>query len=96
MGSVGRFSKAYLVKKDGTFFRLNHGSSSFLSKLEEDWQAFIELPSDARIVILDALAEMDGGPRLLRYHEEPFGHFINELMVPDMQEGTDSSEDDVE
>lgn len=75
--SMGR---TVLMKEDGTFFELRF-SEEFLNRISMDWHSFSSLPEDYRVVIFEALSDMDGmGPNILRYRDIPFDEYYEERL----------------
>jgi len=90
LGSRGR---CFLLKDDDTFYEFRY-PPDFLNKLKLDWEAFVQVAPEARIVILDALSEMGMGPRVVRYSGESFRRHIEELMYRQMVEQEESGDSD--
>lgn len=88
---VGLRGRSFLIKADETFFELRFGPD-FIYQLSTDWQAFVELSKESKAVIIDALGEMGGGLRILRYVPEPFGSFVaNQIHREHLSETRDGS-----
>lgn len=78
--SFGPRGRTFLLKNDDTFYELRY-SVDFLHQLEMDWSAFIELPPESRVIILDALSEMGTGFRVMRYIPEPLHSYLDEYVM---------------
>lgn len=88
---TGMRSRVFLIKDDDSFYEVRY-PLDFIRQLEMDWQAFIELPSESRTVILDALSEMVSGFRSMRYIPEEFPRYIDEMIMGESSQGR-STED---
>lgn len=74
----GRFGRSALVKSNGTFYELRFGQD-FLSRLSNEWQSFIALPTESRRIIIESISDIDHmGPGVLRYRSEQFSDYFSE------------------
>jgi hypothetical protein len=75
-GRVGIRPNNYLIRNDGTFYELR-APSDYLDEMMSEWESFIQLPEETRIIILEALSEMHGGIAPIRHIKENFDMFVH-------------------
>lgn len=93
---IGLRSELFLLKDDGTFFELR-ASQDFFNSMILEWNAFVMLPEETRVIILDALKEMHISPSLLRYVKEQFDTYIHQSMTEyEMRHSIDDSKENSE
>jgi len=81
--------RTFLVKEDDTFYEMRF-SRDMLNQIQMDWDAFVQIPTESRTVILDALGDMRMGPGLVRYSGESFDRFLHEQQYKVREKGTSS------
>lgn len=79
-GSAPTFGRCALVKKDGTFYEFRFNQES-LSRLALEWQNFITLSDEVRQIVFEAILDIGRmGPGILRYKDERFEEYFEELI----------------
>ena len=70
--------KILLVKNDETFYQIRLGIDS-LNDIELEYSAFIQMNSETRNIIFDALNERSNG-MMIRYNKDNYSKYINQLQ----------------
>jgi hypothetical protein len=70
--------RTLLAKIDNSFYEIRY-SIDFLHELALEFEAFVNLSSETRNIIFDALNEMRGGFMIVRYYREDFREYIEKL-----------------
>ena len=84
------FGHTAFVKDDGTFYE-SRVPRDYIYRLSMDWGSFINLTSDVRRVIYDAINDMERSPMgLMKYRAEQFSDFMNKVTSKE----NDTNEDD--
>lgn len=90
---IGPRARCYLLKSDDTFYEFRM-PPDFFNQLKMDWDAFMQLTPDSRVIILDALGETRTGPGIVRYSGESFHRHIDELLFNPTPSSSGDSDDD--
>ena len=87
------FGRTILLKDDGTYFELRY-PMDFLARISSDWNTFVAMPEDSRMVIHEALSDLERmGPPLLRYRATQFeqstadGSEVSRSDIEDIEKG---------
>lgn len=70
--------RMFLIKKNNTFYEFK-GSYEYYSSLIREWDVFVEMNEDTRLIIIEALSEMTPGIGPLRYIDEPFEIYLDRM-----------------
>lgn len=70
--------RTLLIKEDNTFYEVRY-QIDFLNDMALEFEAFINLTSETKNIIFDALNDMRGGLMIVRYHREDFREYLEEL-----------------
>ncbi len=68
--------RTLLVKNDETFYEVRFGID-YINEIAQEFEAFINLPSDTRNIIFDALGDMRSGLMIIRYHRENYREYLD-------------------
>jgi hypothetical protein len=68
--------KTLMVKADNSFYGIRY-SSDYLNELILEFEAFIELPTETRNIIFDALSDMGNTIMSVRYIREYYREYMN-------------------
>jgi hypothetical protein len=68
--------RTLLVKNDETFYEVRFGIE-YINEIANEFEAFINLPSDTRNIIFDALGDMRNGLMIIRYHSENYREYLD-------------------
>lgn len=83
-GRLGPRARAFLIKKDQTFFELR-APIDYLFDMEMEWKSFVELTDETRSIIIEALSEMGQIVGPIRFRNENFDTYINRRMAEQHQ-----------
>ena len=83
----------FFLRNDGTYFELRY-PMDFLARISSDWNTFVAMPEDSRMVIHEALSDLERmGPPLLRYRATQFeqstadGSEVSRSDIEDIEKG---------
>lgn len=68
--------RTLLVKYDETFYEVRFGIE-YINEIANEFEAFINLPSDTRNIIFEALGDMRNGLMIIRYHRENYREYLD-------------------
>lgn len=68
--------RTLLVKNDESFYEVRYGME-YISELAQEFEAFVNLPSETRNIIFDALGDMRSGLMIIRYHRENYREYLD-------------------
>lgn len=88
---IGPRGGLFLVKDDRTYYELRMSPEMFHAYALE-WESFIELGDETKMVIYDALSEMRIGPGPIRYIRRPIDQVLEELYYRNQRNLLDEPE----
>lgn len=68
--------RTLLVKYDETFYEVRFGIE-YINEIANEFEAFINLSSDTRNIIFEALGDMRNGLMIIRYHRENYREYLD-------------------
>lgn len=67
--------RTLLVKNDDSFYEVRYGME-YINELAQEFEAFVNLPSETRNIIFDALGDMRSGLMVIRYHRDNYREYL--------------------